>query len=577
MDWSRARSAWWSSLVIAAIVAAPELGVAGDDDPSLPVLMSFDDAFSESSSVETAPSMVLASAPDKPMEAPNPPQKGGVSHTSCCWGGPVDWTKVPAWLCPMPRTGFFANPPTGPGYFSAVDWLHGDYKEKRPPSGYLPFSIMGPGFFDADFRYIESKPVEERTISERLKRIYLTDCVMFSTGGQAWVRIHDEHNSRLTDIDNDFALPRVRVFGDMWFGDTARVYGEYIWADSINAELPIFVIDENRGDILNLFLDVNVVEWDGAPVVARVGRQELLLGSQRLVSTLDWANTRRTFEGVRTFRRGEKWDLDAFFVQWVPPRSGEFDQPDSNQDFAGAWATYRREKGEALDFYYLYLNDSNELARQGVVEAPFEASTVGSRWSGDQETLLWDFEGAVQFGNQGNADQRALMGTASVGKHMKDWKGNPTGWLCYDYASGDADPGVGDATTFHQLYPFGHYYLGWADLVGRRNIHDANTELYFYPNDWTTVWLQYHHFWLAEARDALYNAAGAPYRRDPTGQAGTDVGNELDVIVNFHVTTNSDILFAYCKLWGGEFLQETSGPNRASYADLMYFMYQVKW
>ena len=54
----------------------------------------------------------------------------------------------------------------------------------------------------------------------------------------------------------------------------------------------------DRGDILNLFVDVNLLEWDNHPVVARVGRQELLLGSQRLISTLDWANTRRTFEGV---------------------------------------------------------------------------------------------------------------------------------------------------------------------------------------------------------------------------------------------------------------------------------------
>ena len=54
-------------------------------------------------------------------------QSGG-SHTSCCWGSPVEWSKVPAWLCQLHRPGFFPNPPSGPGYFSAVDWLHGEYK-----------------------------------------------------------------------------------------------------------------------------------------------------------------------------------------------------------------------------------------------------------------------------------------------------------------------------------------------------------------------------------------------------------------------------------------------------------------
>jgi hypothetical protein len=522
-----------------------------------------------------SPAVVADPAVDVPCSCST--CKSGGPHVSCCWGSPVEWSKVPAWLCQLHRPGFFPNPPTTPGYFSAADWLHGDCQEKRPPSGYPPFAIMPYGFFDADFRYVESKPFEDRTIIEKLKRIYLTDCLLFSTGGQAWMRFHNENNSRLTEAQNNYALPRLRAYGDLWFGDSARVYGEYIWADIMNEELPPISGDVNKGDILNLFLDVNVIDWDGAPVVARVGRQELTLGSQRLVSSLDWVNARRKFEGVRAFRRGEKWDVDAFWLQLVPALPNEFDRPDEKQDFMGAWATYRPEKGEFLDFYYLFLNNTNRFVREGIVEAPVEVSTVGSRWTGDENSYLWDFEGAFQFGNRDTNNMFAGMATAGVGKHMKELPGTPTGWIYYDYASGDSDPNDGTSHTFNQLYPFGHYYMGWADLVGRQNIHDANAQLYFYPTHWTTVWLQYHHFWLAEARDALYNPAGQAYRRDPTGQAGTDVGNEVDIILNFHLTTTSDILLAYCKLWGGEFLDNTAGPNRAADADVMYFLYQVKW
>jgi hypothetical protein len=42
---------------------------------------------------------------------------------------------------------------------------------------------------------------------------------------------------------------------------------------------------------------VKVATFKEAPAYVRVGRQELLYGSQRLISTLDWANTRRTFQG----------------------------------------------------------------------------------------------------------------------------------------------------------------------------------------------------------------------------------------------------------------------------------------
>jgi len=501
----------------------------------------------------------------------------GTPACASCGGSPVDWSEIPAWLSPLPRPGFFPNLPNEPGYFSVEDWVCQECREKRPASGYPPFALMPPSFFDADFRYVEAKPLEDRAFYEKLKRIHLTDSILLSTGGQAWVRFHNENNSRLTDTQNNFSLSRARAYGDVWFGDVARVYGEYLWADAFGEELPPAPTDVNRGDIQNLFLDVNMMEWNDAPVVARVGRQELLLGSQRLISPPDWFNTRRTFQGVRAFRRGEQWDLDAFWVQLVQPTADEFDQPDENQDFTGAWATYRREKGESLDFYYLFLNNTNEIIRQGVVEAPVEVSTVGSRWAGDESNILWDFEGAMQFGDRGDNDLAAAMATAGVGRHFPDAWAKPTGWIYYDFASGDGDPDDGTSHTFNQLYPFGHYYMGWADLVGRQNIHDANAQLYLYPTQWTTVWLQYHHFWLAEAQDALYNPAGAAYRRDPTGQAGTDVGHELDIILNFHLTDTSDILLAYCTLWGGDFLQATAGPNRAANADMAYFMYQIRW
>ena len=49
---------------------------------------------------------------------------------------------------------------------------------------------------------------------------------------------------------------------------------------------------------------------------------------------------------------------------------------------------------------------------------------------------------------------------------MKQVWGNPTFWAYYDYASGDSDPTDGRSHTFNDLYPFGHYYLGWIDQVG---------------------------------------------------------------------------------------------------------------
>ncbi|MGB6042321.1 MAG: alginate export family protein [Pirellulales bacterium] len=477
----------------------------------------------------------------------------------------------------MPRPGNFPIPRTGCGYYSLLDQLMGTCRDKPPKSGYPPFALMAPGFFDADFRYVESLDYNERTLAEKLKRMHVTDGLTFSTGGQFWARYMDEHNSRLTETDNTYTLSHVRAYGDLMYGDRVRAYGEFIWADSFSEELAPLPIDVDLGDALNLFIELNLFDYQGHPVFARVGRQELLFGSQRLVTPLPWANTRRTFDGARLFRRGEQWDLDLFYSAFVPPKPTSFDQADDNQEFGGAWATYRPQKGHFVDFYYLYLDNTNNLTQQGIVRAPTEVHTIGTRYAGDKRGFLWDCELAMQFGEQGGQDLLAGAATAGVGRNFKDACWSPTFWLYYDYASGDSDPNAGDAHTFNQLFPFGHYYLGWIDLVGRQNIHDANVHLLFYPQPWMTVWLQYHHFWLNHSRDALYNAGGVAIRRDATGAAGTNVGDEIDIMLNFHLARNSDILVGYSRLFGGGFLENTSGPTAASDADLFSLMFQQKW
>lgn len=490
---------------------------------------------------------------------------------------PIDWKNTPGSIRPMPAPGNFPVPRKGPGYFSLVDQLQGNCREAPGKSGYPPFALMAPSFFDADFRYLESVEFDDRTFVEKLKRIPVTDRLRFSTGGQVWSRLMNEHNSRLTETDNNYLLNRVRTYGDLMYGDRLRVFAEFIWADSLFEDLAPLPIDVNRGDLLNLFIDVKILDVNDTPVYARVGRQELLLGSQRLVSTLDWANTRRTFEGARLFSRGEKWNTDLFFTNFVPPDASEYDQRDEDQKFAGAWVTYRPKKGHFADFYYLYSANDNNITQQGIVRAPSEINTLGTRYAGNNDGILFESELAIQFGRQDGADLLAGAASAGVGRNFKDQAWSPTLWLYYDYASGDADPTSGDVNTFNQLFPFGHYYLGWADQIGRQNIQDVNAHMFFYPKPWITVWMQYHHFWLNQGRDALYNAGGVARRRDATGAAGTNVGDEIDFVFNFHLNKYSDVMVGYSKLFGGGFLDNTSDANNASDSELFHLMYQRKF
>ncbi|WP_149496563.1 alginate export family protein [Roseiconus lacunae] len=502
---------------------------------------------------------------------------GECSQPGCSYRCCLDWENHPETIHKMPRPGIFPIPANGPGYYSAIDCLIGDCRQTAPKSGYAPFAINAWPFFDADWRYVESVPAQERTVVERLKRLRFPDCFLLSTGGEFWTRYAHEHNSRLTDTTNEFTIGHIRQYLDFAYGDSLRVYGEYVWADSWGEDLPSVPPDVDRGDILDLFVDVNLGELAGKPVYVRGGRQELLFGSQRLVTPLPWANKRHSFDGFRVFRQGTKVDFDAFWTKYVPPRATEFDSADDNQTFAGLWGTHRPKKGEFRDLYYLFFDNKNESTSLGINRSPFQTHTVGSRWAGSNEGLLWDFEGAFQFGQQNQGDLTAAMATLGLGKNFGNCVASPTFWIYYDYASGDDDPTSSTSHTFQQQFPFGHYYLGWMDLVGRQNIHDLNAHLYLYPSNWITTWVQYHRFYLAEERDALYNAGGVPYRRDVTGSSGNDVGDEIDLVINFHLTKYSDLLVSYNKLFGGRFLESTAGANQSADAESLYLIFQQRW
>jgi hypothetical protein len=478
---------------------------------------------------------------------------------------PVEASKN-AWLTNppyrgTPRSGFFGIAPTGCGYYSICDLIMGDERPAAPKFGYIPTGLMATPLYDADFRYVDD-PKYSPDFLEELHRIHLGDNWLFATGGEfRWRHVH-EFNSRLTGKTNDFDLLRARIFGDIWYKDTFRIYAELISADTANQDLPPLRTDEDRLDFQNLFFEVKIGELDGKPVYVRAGRQELLLGSQRLISPPDWSNTRRTFQGVRGYWASEKLDVDLFWVNPVVPDNAGWSSIDHNQNFYGAWITYRPEKKQAIDLYYLFLDNANKTTTLGLNLAAKSVHTLGTRYSGDKDGFLWDFEAMLQLGDRGGEPITAGAATAGIGYNAKSLPWNPVVWAYYDWASGDHSPNSGRYSTFNQLFPAGHTYFGAIDLVGRQNIRDWNAHLYLYPAKWLTFNLQYHVFTLDSATDALYNAAGAPIRASLKGTAGGQIGQELDLLANFHLSKRTDLVLGYSKLNAGDFISNT-GPHRS--------------
>lgn len=426
-------------------------------------------------------------------------------------------------------------------------------------------------FYENDFSYLNDPGYDGRCLGDCLKQRPVGQCDRFGTmdvGGQLRLRFHHELGmgqqpgaTRFQDTENDFTLTRLRLYHNWEANDWLRVYTEGIFADAgANDEYVPRGIDRNFGDFLNLFADVRLT--DGATL--RVGRQELLYGVQRTVSPLDWANTRRTFEGVRLLTQHGDWSVDGFYTNFVPVVPNRLDEADYDVRFYGMYGVYSGMENAMVDFYYLGYDDDRNLAP---VTSDFSLHTVGLRINGSHGDWLYEVEGAPQFGRQSGLGQDQMAGfcTCGVGRKL-DMPWSPTLWFYYDYASGDALGG--DFNRYNQLFPLAHKYLGFIDATQRANIESPNLLLTMSPHERVSVLLWYYHLMANQDTDIVPSIGGTPDQ----STASKDWGDELDLIVVYKFSPRSNILFGYSHFWAGN---KITPPGGATDADFFYSQWEL--
>jgi hypothetical protein len=424
-----------------------------------------------------------------------------------------------------------------------------------------------PLFYDNDFDYLYDPCYDDWHLGENLKRLAVTDCIMLDVGGQYRARLMDERNFRglgLTGVSDDYLLHRTRLYANAEIGPRFRAYAEYIDAESNYENTPSRPIEVNRSDMLNLFGDLKLHDFHGGPVWARAGRQELLYGAQRLVSPLDWANTRRTFDGYKVFWQNSKWAVDSFYTRPVLPDPTRFDSADYDREFMGFWGTYKGCKHRTVDLFYLAYNNG---------DAGFKYDTLGGRWWSEHGDWLLEFEGAVQFGtNADDSNHSAGFWVAGLGRKLTRLPWQPTLWAYYDWASGTNDLGAGNG--YDHLFPLAHKYLGFMDLYGRRNIETPNLQLSFKPCEKIQVLLWYYYFFLQNSNDTPYSVVMTPYNPN-NAPASADLGHEIDFTVTYAIAPRTSLLFGYSHFFAGQYYKLTPGVPYRNDADFLYTQFQV--
>lgn len=420
------------------------------------------------------------------------------------------------------------------------------------------------------------------------------DDVTYSVGGALRYRYIDERNRLRPPLAagrSSYDQYRFTPFVELGYKDLVKGYVQAIDAPTFNNELPQLIIDENRADLLQYYVDLQLLDVDSGKVRFRYGRQFLQYGSQHLVSPLAWANTYRNFEGYKLYYTSEDWDIDAFAVQPVngaalsdyQPQS--FDTPDQSKWFNGVYTTYKKAKHGTLDLYWLWLYEQED--KVAVLDG--NRHTIGTRYAGAipvkngdkvSHTWSWDVEGGWQFGEEDyvtGLNQEISAGFLSLlgGITMNELPWTPKLEGIFWWGSGDKNPGDGRSTTVNTLFPLGHAYWGQLDQFSGQNLVDYGVHLTVKPTKKLTLLGGWHWFDKAQNQDAIYNIAGVPFGGVTT--TDSNIGNEVDLIATYQMNKNLQLQLGYFWFWYGDAVNNNPNAlvaNRDA-AEQVYFL--VDW
>lgn len=435
-----------------------------------------------------------------------------------------------------------------------------------PPTG--PFKVL---FFQNDFSY-KADPDHDYVFGEEVKELpfaFGEDDLEISTGGELRHRFMNENN-RLRPgppVHVRYQLWRWRHYVDAKISNF-RVYGELLEAESFDNDAPDLVIDMNAWDLQNLFFDWMFHEGDLGKHTFRYGREELLFGRQRLVSPLDWGNTRRNFQGYHYLLKGDDFSFDGFAVNPVNTAAGYgdiffndhgFDQPNYNVWFSGTYYTYTGWKDTVLDLYWLALNTNS----QAFPRPQMHRNTFGTRWAhlapvtdnAGQDVRVWDleFEGGVQAGAELDKSVIAGFATGVIGHTWKKPRSTPRVSGLFYYGSGTVDR-AGSNNTFNVFFPLGHAYWALSDNLSGQNLLDYCLQFDMKPTEKTAFTSAVHWFQLASGQDTAYNVATFPVGKPGNGR---DLGSALDLYGYYYFNPNFDIQIGNSWFWYGEYIERT--------------------
>lgn len=358
--------------------------------------------------------------------------------------------------------------------------------------------------YDED--YAASKFDSTATFFDKIKHIPLDNNQAFSLslGGEFRVQYQYIKNENWGDVEDDkdgFLLNRTLFHADLKFKKQFRIFGQLQSSVAIGRIDPS-PVDRNDLDIHQLFADFNFNQGKNKFTI-RFGRQEMMYGSQRLVSVRERPNSRQAFDAGKIIFQNTNFKTDIFYSQYVRNQFGVFDDrlnPDTK--FYGSYNVINDIPiVQNIDFYYFGLQRKN--AEYDDAAGHEIRHSIGTRIWRKNYDWNYDVEVVYQFGSIEGKQIQAYTISVNTTYQLSTVKFKPIIGLKTEIISGDTSNGDDKIQTFNALFPKGAYF-GIAALIGPSNLIDIHPSIELQLNDDLVFSADYDVFWRHSIHDGIY-------------------------------------------------------------------------
>jgi hypothetical protein len=343
---------------------------------------------------------------------------------------------------------------------------------------------------------------------------------------------------------------------------------------------------------------ITVNNFGAKGLKAKIGRQKLVFGNQRMLGHFDWSNVGWSFDGVRfDYASSDKSNHTAGWfrnadddcsnsVSLCGGNAGGTGAKDS--DFFLFYNTFKQIPKHTIEPYYIWVFDERTNTGfttggggvggggSGRTQPDQQRHMLGLRVHGNPSIVDYTLEYVYQTGRQENGlggrnNINAMAVAANFGVTLPVPM-KPRIAMEADYATGSGANrnGTGGRSTFENFWPTNHLHYGYMDLMGWKNMFSFGPQFSVKPSKNGTFKV---HFWwhrLADADDDWYGAGQGPNGGGSVvGNDEKEIGQELDIVyVHKFFGGASTLNLGYGHFFTGDYISKSGGGSGQGAANI---------